>query len=200
MRHRSLPRRPIVLTAALFGVVAIALGGCASDSDYSGNATTTTKRAQASTTTPSTISTVPATTAPSDIVGTALNGHMFNSLAGLAIQAGLVAALRGGPFTVFAPTDDAFAKLPLPVLHAVEDNVSMLTSVLQHHVVKGAIRPGDLVPGQLTTLAGDSLTVTRVGNRTYVDGNLVGPHIEATNGEVYVMGDVLVPRTATSSP
>jgi transforming growth factor-beta-induced protein len=130
-----------------------------------------------------------------DIVATALTNHVFTELAGLAVDAGLVQALRGGPFTVFAPTDAAFDKLPLPVLHAVQDanDGELLKTVLLHHVVDGAISPDQLAEGELTTRAGDTLTVTKVGDQFYVDGNAVGPGVEATNGFVYVMSDVLVP-------
>ena len=128
-----------------------------------------------------------------DIVATALTAHVFTELAGLVVDAGLVDALRGGPYTVFAPTDDAFAKLPLDVLHAVQDNPELLKNVLLHHVVDGTITPEQLAAGDLTTHAGDTLSVTKVGDSFYVDGNLVGAGVAASNGEVYVMGDVLVP-------
>ncbi len=130
---------------------------------------------------------------PYDIVGTALSATVFNELAGLVVDAGLVEALRGGPFTVFAPTDAAFAKLPGDVLHAVQDDPDLLATVLKHHIVEGTLTPDQLVPGELTTLAGDNIVVSRVGDQTFVDGNLVGAGVTATNGEVYVMGDVLVP-------
>jgi len=76
-----------------------------------------------------------------DIVATALTGHVFTELAGLVVDAGLVDALRppAGNFTVFAPTDTAFGKLPLDVLHAVQDKPDMLKTVLLHHVVKDTI-------------------------------------------------------------
>ncbi len=159
--------------------------------------------AAATTPVPSSTSSVPGATTttvatlgpPYDIVGTALSATVFNELAGLVVDAGLVDALRGGPFTVFAPTDAAFAKLPLDVLHSVQDDHDLLTAVLTHHVVAGALTPDQLVPGTLTTLAGDTLEVTRVGDQTFVDGFPVGANVTATNGVVYVMGDVLVPAT-----
>jgi len=128
-----------------------------------------------------------------DIVATALTNQVFTQLAGMALDAGLVEALRGGPFTVFAPTDAAFEKIPLDLLHAVQDDLAVLTTVLTHHVVEGVIEPGQLVAGELTTLAGTTLTVTVVDGVTYVEGNAVGAGVEATNGYVYVMSDVLVP-------
>ena len=108
--------------------------------------------------------------------------------------ADLVDELRsGGPFTVFEPTDSAFDKLPLDVLHAVEDDADMVKTVLLHHVVPGTITPEQMTAGELTTAAGSTLTVTESGGTFYVDGNAVGAGVEATNGYVYVMGDVLVP-------
>lgn len=128
-----------------------------------------------------------------DIVATALTNQVFTELAGLAVDAGLVETLRGGPFTVFAPTDSAFAKLPLDVLHFVQDDPALLATVLTHHVVAGSIAPDQLVAGELTTVAGTTLTVTEVDGTFYVEGNAVGAGVEATNGYVYVMSDVLVP-------
>lgn len=128
-----------------------------------------------------------------DIVATALTNQVFTELAGLAVDAGLVETLRGGPFTVFAPTDAAFDKLPLDVLHFVQDDPTILATVLTHHVVAGSISPDQLAAGELTTVAGTTLTVTEVDGKFYVEGSEVGAGVEATNGYVYVMSDVLVP-------
>lgn len=128
-----------------------------------------------------------------DIVATALTNQVFTQLAGMAIDADLVETLRGGPFTVFAPTDAAFAKVPLDVLHAIQDDPTMLTTVLTHHVVAGVIAPDQLAVGELTTVAGTTLVVTEVDGTFYVEGNAVGAGVEATNGYVYVMSDVMVP-------
>jgi uncharacterized surface protein with fasciclin (FAS1) repeats len=189
--NRKPSSRRLHLTVALVGLLAIGAAACSEDPN---DAVTTTAA-----------STVPAdsttsTTVPlpmGDIVATALTGHVFTELAGLVVDEGLVEALRGGPFTVFAPTDDAFAKLPLGVLHTVQDNSDVLKTVLLHHVVDGAISPDQMKEGELTTLAGDKLTVTKVGDTFFVDGNPVGAGVEATNGFVYVMSDVLVPALGT---
>ncbi|MEY4607034.1 MAG: hypothetical protein RLY45_1794 [Actinomycetota bacterium] len=139
-----------------------------------------------------------------DIVATALTNQVFTQLAGMVVDAGLVDALRGGPFTVFAPTDEAFDKLPLDVLHAVQDfdgdgdgTKELVQTVLLHHVVEGAIAPDQLAEGSLTTLAGTTLAVSMVGDQLYVEGNPVGAGVEATNGWVYVMSDVMVPAIGT---
>ena len=181
----SSPARVLALTGALaFGVVA-----CSADSN---DAIVTTSAAPVESTT-----TVAATLPMGDIVATALTGHVFTELAGLVLDAGLVEPLRQGPYTVFAPTDDAFDKLPLDVLHTVQDDPDTLKTVLLHHVVEGAISPEQMAEGELTTLAGTKLTVTKVGDTFYVDGNPVGAGVQATNGYVYVMGDVLVPALGT---
>lgn len=181
VNRSSSPARVLALTGLL------ALGAVACSADGNDAIVTTTAAPVESTTT------VPPTLPKGDIVATALTGHVFTELAGLALDAGLVDALRQGPFTVFAPTDSAFDKLPLDVLHTVQDSPDTLKTVLLHHVVEGAISPDQLATGELTTLAGTKLTVTKVDDTFYVDGNPVGDGVEATNGWVYVMNDVLVP-------
>lgn len=171
----------------MVGVFAITAAACSEDQN---DAVTTSSAAPAATDS-TTSTTVPLPMG--DIVATALTGHVFTELAGLAVDMDLVETLRGGPFTVFAPTDDAFAKLPLPVLHAVQDNKDLLKSVLLHHVVSGAISPDQLKEGELETVAGTKLAVTKQGEQWFVDGNPVGAGVQATNGYVYVMSDVLVP-------
>ena len=198
--HRSL--RVAVAAVSLFAFVA---ASCSDDANDAASATTT-PSVDGSTVTTAAGSSASTSIVPSpmgDIVATALTNQVFTELAGLAVDAGLVQALRGGPFTVFAPTDTAFSKLPLDMLHAVqdspvaEDGSSLLGTVLLHHVVAGGISPDQLAEGELETLAGDKLTVTKVGDTFYVDGNAVGPGVEATNGWVYVMSDVLVPSLGT---
>jgi uncharacterized surface protein with fasciclin (FAS1) repeats len=168
----------------------LAFGAAACSSDANDAVTTTSDAASGSSTT---LTPLP----KGDIVATALTSHVFTELAGLAVDAGLVDALRQGPFTVFAPTDAAFDKLPVDVLHTVQDNPDTLAAVLKHHVVEGTISPDKLAVGSLTTLAGDSLAVTKVGDQFFVDGNLIGDGVEATNGFVYMMNDVLVPSLGT---
>jgi len=141
--------------------------------------------------------TVPPTIAPQtyDIVGTALSAGVFTELAGLLVDAGLVETLRSpGPFTVFAPTDAAFDKLPLDALHGVADDPKTLATVLTYHVVPGALKLADLKPGKLTTVAGIDLEVTRQGDKVFINGNeIAAGDVMATNGVIHVMGDVLLP-------
>ena len=154
----------------------------------------TTTLSDAPTTTVSAPTTTGATAAQPDIVGTALTSGMFTELAGLVADAGLIPTLRGGPFTVFAPTDAAFAKLPTDVLHAVQDDPKTLARVLTYHVVAGALAVADLQEGELETVSGDMLTITKHDGTTFVNGNAITtPDVAASNGVIHVMSDVLVP-------
>jgi uncharacterized surface protein with fasciclin (FAS1) repeats len=138
-----------------------------------------------------------------DIVGTALENGVFTQLAGLVVDAGLVDTLRGeGPFTVFAPTDDAFPAALTPVLDVLHqpENLKLLQAVLTYHVVPGRLAPADIKDGELVTVQGEKLTVTHNGDKLVINGNEVaaGP-VDATNGNVYVMGAVLVPPSMMST-
>lgn len=166
----------------------LTLVGVACSSDANDAVTTTSAAPSESTTT--TITPLPM----GDIVATALTNQVFTQLAGMVLDAGLLDALRSeGPLTVFAPTDAAFDKIPLETLHSVQDNLDVLTKVLTNHVVSGAITPDDLAVGELTTLAGTTLDITKDGDTFYADGFPIGAAVEATNGWVYVMSDVLIP-------
>jgi uncharacterized surface protein with fasciclin (FAS1) repeats len=174
----------------ILATLALAIGGVACSSDPNDAAVTTTPPTVAAPTTTTTI-------APQlhDIVGTALTAGPFTELAGLVVDAGLVDTLRGaGPFTVFAPTDAAFAKLPIDTLHAVQDDPKLLATILTYHVVPGALKLADLKPGKLTTVAGIDLDVTRDGDKVLINGSpIVAGDVMATNGVVHVLGDVLLP-------
>jgi hypothetical protein len=112
-------------------------------------------------------------------------------------EAGLVDALRGpGPFTVFAPTDDAFAALPQETLDAVlADPEGLLTQILLYHVVAGKWMAADLVDGQeIVTLQGAPLTISLSDEGAMVnDANIIATDIEASNGVIHVIDAVLVP-------
>jgi uncharacterized surface protein with fasciclin (FAS1) repeats len=152
---------------------------------------------------PTTTPAAGATTAPTttlmppklyDLVGTALQGGDFTQLAGMVVDAGLVDTLRTGEFTVFAPTNDAFRKLPLDVLHSVQDDETTLATVLTYHVVPGTLMLADLQDGPLATVAGIDLTVSHQGDTVLINGvPIVAGDVKATNGVIHVMGDVLVP-------
>lgn len=157
----------------------------------------------AATTVPAQTTTTVATTLPpyesplGDIVGEALTAGSFSTLAGLLVDAGLVQALRAeGPFTVFAPTDDAFTAVPAATMDAVFADPDLLTAVLTYHVVAGQnLTLADMPDGTiLTTLQGDTLTITKKGDTTYVnDIEIVVGDVPATNGTIHVISGVLVP-------
>uniref|UniRef100_A0A7C1JCW4 Fasciclin domain-containing protein n=1 Tax=Caldilinea aerophila TaxID=133453 RepID=A0A7C1JCW4_9CHLR len=132
-----------------------------------------------------------------DIVDTAVAAGQFTTLAAALTEAGLVDALRGpGPFTVFAPTDDAFAALPQETLDAVlADPQGLLTQILLYHVVAGKVMAADLVDGQeLATLQGAPLTISLSEEGAMVnDATIIATDIEASNGVIHVIDAVLVP-------
>jgi uncharacterized surface protein with fasciclin (FAS1) repeats len=154
----------------------------------------------APTTTAAAVETTVATSAepvaePFDIVGTALVAGVFSQLAGMVVDAGLTETLRGtGPFTVFAPTNEAFQALPLEALHAVQDDPDTLATVLTYHVVPGALTAADLEDGALTTVAGLDLMVSHDGDQVLINGvPIAAPDVVASNGVIHVMGGVLLP-------
>jgi uncharacterized surface protein with fasciclin (FAS1) repeats len=125
-----------------------------------------------------------------DIVETAVAAGSFTTLATALTEAGLVDELQGaGPFTVFAPTDAAFAKLAaLPSGDALRD-------VLLYHVVSGAVGSGDLVAGNVPTLlSGESLTVSLTGGVSINDASVTQANIVTKNGVIHVIDAVLVPE------
>lgn len=130
------------------------------------------------------------------IVDIAVSAGKFNTLVKAVEAAGLVEALSGsGPFTVFAPTDEAFAQIPEDTLQAVLQNREQLTAILTYHVVPGKLMAADVVrSNQLQTLQGQSITVTTEGG-VQVDGaNVITTDIEADNGVIHVIDRVLMPR------
>ena len=176
------------MRVTILATVVLAMSAAACSGDKSDAVVTTTVAPAAA---PTTV----AAAKPQDIVGTALAAGAFTELGGLLVDAGLVDTLRSaGPFTVFAPTDAAFQKLPIDALHAVQDNPKLLTTVLTYHVVPGALKLADLKPGKLTTVAGVDLVVTRNGDKVSINGfEIAAGDVVASNGIIHVMGDVLLP-------
>lgn len=181
------PRRIRRTALAGLALVALAATSCSDDAADAAPPSTTV----ANTVAPTTTLMPPAMY---DIVGTALKNIVFTQLAGMVLDAGLVDTLRGGEFTVFAPTNDAFDKVPLETLHSVQDDPDLLATVLTYHVVPGTILLKDLKDGPLETVAGIDLTVSRDGDTVLINGfPIAAGDVLATNGVIHVMGDVLVP-------
>jgi transforming growth factor-beta-induced protein len=130
-----------------------------------------------------------------NLVETAAEAGTFGTLLTAVSAAGLESTLRGpGPFTVFAPTDPAFAALPEGVLDAVLADRDLLTSVLLYHVVPGRIMASDLSDGQIVTTAeGREFRVTLSGGARVNGVNVVATDIEASNGVIHVVDGVLLP-------
>lgn len=132
-----------------------------------------------------------------DIVDTAVSAGQFNTLASALKAAGLVDTLKGpGPFTVFAPTDAAFAKIPPAELEALLKDKAKLTSVLTYHVVPGKVMASDVKPGAVKTVQGSAATVRTQGGKVMVDNaTIVKTDIGADNGVIHVIDTVIVPKS-----
>jgi uncharacterized surface protein with fasciclin (FAS1) repeats len=137
-----------------------------------------------------------------DIVDTAVAAGQFKTLAAALTAAGLVPTLKGpGPFTVFAPTDAAFAKLPKGTVEDLlkPENKAKLTAILTYHVVAGKVMAADVV--KLTsakTLQGGTATVSAKAGAVMIDGaHVTSTDIVASNGVIHVIDTVLMPKTDT---
>jgi uncharacterized surface protein with fasciclin (FAS1) repeats len=130
-----------------------------------------------------------------DIVDTAVAAGNFKTLATALQAAGLVDTLKGtGPFTVFAPTDEAFAKVPKAQLDALLKDKAALTKVLTYHVVPGKVMATDVKAGKVKTVQGGELTVATAGG-VMVDGaKVTATDIVADNGVIHVIDSVLLPK------
>jgi uncharacterized surface protein with fasciclin (FAS1) repeats len=130
-----------------------------------------------------------------DIVDTAVAAGSFKTLAAALAAAGLVDTLKGkGPFTVFAPTDDAFAKIPKADLDALLKDKAKLSAVLTYHVVAGKVMAKDVKAGKVKTVQGSELTVATTGG-VMVDGaKVVKTDIAADNGVIHVIDSVIMPK------
>ncbi len=134
-----------------------------------------------------------------DIVDTAVAAGQFETLVAAVQAAGLVETLKGeGPFTVFAPTDEAFAALPEGTLESLlmPENKDQLTAILTYHVVPGKVMAADAAGNtvELDTVQGAAVTVDGTGEGVTVDGaNVVTADIEATNGVIHVIDAVILP-------
>ncbi len=131
-----------------------------------------------------------------DIVDTAVAAGSFKTLATALGAAGLVDTLKGkGPFTVFAPTDEAFAKIPKADLDALLKDKAKLTAVLTYHVVPGKVMAKDVKAGQVKTVQGSNITVsTSYGNVSVNNAKVVKTDIVADNGVIHVIDTVIMPK------
>ncbi len=131
-----------------------------------------------------------------DIVDTAVAAGSFNTLVKAIQAAGLVDTLKGpGPFTVFAPTDEAFAKLPAGALDSLLANPKKLKSVLTYHVVAGKVMAADVKPGKVKTVEGASATIKAMHGKLTIDkAHIVKTDIMCSNGVIHVIDAVIMPK------
>jgi uncharacterized surface protein with fasciclin (FAS1) repeats len=133
-----------------------------------------------------------------DIIDTAVAAGSFKTLAAAVTAAGLVPTLKGaGPFTVFAPTDEAFAKLPAGTVEALLKDIPKLTAILTYHVVAGKVLAADVVKldgKSAKTVNGAEVKVTTTGGvKLNGTSNVVKTDIECTNGVIHVLDAVILP-------
>ncbi len=191
--------RAAVAVAAL--ALTFGLAACGSDSADTTSAPAETEAVAADTTSApaeteaAVVETEAAAAAPKDIVDTAVAAGSFNTLAKLLTDAGLIDTLKGeGPFTVFAPTDDAFAAVPADTLAALGADKALLTKVLTYHVVPGKVMAADIVAGDVATVAGPTVKISIVDGKVMVnDATVVTADVAASNGVIHVIDKVLLP-------
>ena len=166
----------------------LVLAACGDDEE-------TTESTTAATAAPET----PVTDAPAaagDIVAVASSRPDFSTLVAAIAAAGLVETLQGpGPFTVFAPTNEAFAALPAGLVDALllPENKDALVQILTYHVVDGKVMAAEVVAGDVPTVQGTNLTITTDGGVKIFDANVVQTDVVASNGVIHVIDQVLVP-------
>ena len=130
-----------------------------------------------------------------DIVDTAVAAGSFKTLATALGAAGLVDTLKGkGPFTVFAPTDEAFAKIPKADLEALLKDKAKLTAVLTYHVVAGKVMAADVKAGKVKTVQGSEITISTSSGVSVNNAKVIKTDIVADNGVIHVIDTLIMPK------
>ena len=130
-----------------------------------------------------------------DVVDTAVKAGNFTTLVTAVKAAGLVDTLKGpGPFTVFAPTDAAFAKVPKATLDALLADKAALAKVLTYHVVPGKVMAADVKAGKVKTVQGQEITITTMGGVMVDNAKVVATDVAASNGVIHAIDTVLMPK------
>lgn len=131
-----------------------------------------------------------------DIVDTAISAGSFKTLVAALNAAGLTETLKGkGPFTVFAPTDEAFAKLPAGTVDALLKDIPKLTAILTYHVVPGQVTAKDVMKlSSARTVQGQSLTINTASGVKVDGANVVMADVMASNGVIHVIDAVVLPK------
>lgn len=163
--------------ATLAVVAALTLSACSSDSETADEVTAE-------------------VTAPGTIVDVAVGAGNFNTLVAAVTAAGLVETLSGeGPFTVFAPTDEAFAALPAGVLDALllPENKATLAKILTYHVVSGKVMAADVTDSDVATVEGQTIKLATMGGVTVNGAKVVAADVMASNGVIHAIDAVILP-------
>ncbi len=193
-------RSRAVLIVGVVALGALLGAACSSDSQTSTSGTTTTTKAESMT------GSTAASTADKTIVEVAASNPDFSTLVSAVQAAGLADTLSGpGPYTVFAPTNEAFAKIPAATLQSLLEpaNQETLKKILTYHVVAGKVMAADVQPGPVTTVEGQPFTVEVDGNSVIlVDGKgnrskVTSTDIVTSNGVIHVIDGVLLPPDIT---
>lgn len=176
-----------MFASALTTTVSLA-GSCGSDSSH------TAAKSSDKNTTMHTVATV---TPKQSVVEIAAGNKDFSTLVAAAKAAGLVEALNGkGPFTIFAPTNEAFAKLPAGTVESLlkPENKEKLAKILTYHVVPGKVMAADVKPGEVKTLEGSSLEIKANEGAVTVDkAKVIKTDIVGSNGVIHVIDQVILP-------
>ena len=135
--------------------------------------------------------------AKKDIIDTAVSAGSFNTLAKALTEAGLIDTLKGeGPFTVFAPTDEAFSKIPADQLQAILADKEKLIAILTYHVVPGKVMAEDVVElTSATTVQGSDASISVEDGVKIDDANVIQTDILASNGVIHVIDSVILPKS-----
>lgn len=187
-------RTRTLLVAALTSS-ALLLAACGDDD---ADSTATTAAAAETTAAPET-SAAAETSAPAaegDLVAVASANPDFSTLVAAVQAAGLVETLQGeGPFTVFAPTNDAFAALPEGLVDALllPENVETLKAILTYHVVSGKVLAADVADGEVPTVQGEPITISTADGVKVNEANVTATDVMASNGVIHVIDAVIVP-------
>jgi uncharacterized surface protein with fasciclin (FAS1) repeats len=130
-----------------------------------------------------------------DIVDTAAGAGQFNTLLAAAKAAGLVETLKSpGPFTVFAPNDAAFAKLPAGTVEALLQDKAKLAAILTYHVVAGKVMAKDVKAGEVKTVQGSMITIKTAGGVMVNNAKVIATDVAADNGVIHVIDTVILPK------
>ena len=175
--------RPVAFTAVAIAT-ALVLSACGSDSEKAMEETTE-------------------QTSVGTIVDVASGAGNFSTLVAAVTAADLAETLSGeGPFTVFAPTDDAFAALPAGVLDALllPENKELLARILTYHVVSGKVMAADVTDGDVATVEGQTVKLGTAGGVTVNGATVISADVAASNGVIHAIDQVILPPDADVTP